>query len=266
MLLQSEDSEAGKIYEGLTYSVQQCEMYYYMVTSALDFCIDVAENQSEETQKFFEYTSSQWSGQTIVVVVDKQKGKSVYQTKMYYIYGDNVNYSNIVNNEDAIMSHNYSISRNKNDGRYDFSDSKNNIVGNFLFDAPLGKAEISLNYVQEDELDLGIGKITYNTKTSLYNYTNNYLGSRRTISVSSNGVTDNLIQECLCKDYYKAMKIGYIKNEDLYVDMEKTTEEKIGTSNSGDRYGFEVLYTNTSDISGEKTKVNPYGIFPELLK
>ena len=103
MLLQSEDSEAGKIYEGLTYSVQQCEMYYYIVTSALDFCIDVAENQSEETQKFFEYTSSQWSGQTIVVVVDKQKGKSVYQTKMYYIYGDNVNYSNIVNNEDAII-------------------------------------------------------------------------------------------------------------------------------------------------------------------
>lgn len=264
-LEEGEDNEAISIYQNMSLMTSICEINYYMAISALDFCIDIAENQSEETTKFFEYAPDQSSGQKIAIIVDKQKGKSVYKTQLYMVYGNDVNFNDIINNQEPSYLHNYSISRNKTDGKYDFSDSKNDINGNLLFNAAAGKMEMILNYVQQDETPTGeVGEITFNTKTFLYNYTNNALGSRRIITVTSNGVSSNIIQESLCKDYYKAMKIGSVKNEEEYVDMEKTNENLIGVSNKGDGYGFNVLYTHATDLSGEITTIVPYGIFPSL--
>lgn len=228
--------------------------HYYSVVSAMDFCVDVAENQSEETQKIYEYDIDDQIG---VVVVNKQKGKSIYAVKMYIVNSEQINYDELLKQEPA-QTFNYTVSKNKTTSTYDFSDSKNNINGSYLFDASKGKMEMTLNFLLKSQF----AQIVYNSKILICNYTNDIVSCRKIVSTTNNGAKSDVVEEFLLEDYYKSAKLGTIKNSDEYVNLEKTTKEQIAVDTAGDGYGFKILYTNTSDAVGEKLLINPYGIFP----
>ena len=255
-----EDAEMSTYFGTMRSMVGEAVDIYYTLISAMDFCLEVAESATavNETQKIYEYKNEYNSGENFVVVVSKPKGKSVYTSKMYVVNGT-VNYDQLASTT-PVLTNVYTIAKDKTSGMYEFTETENDASGEFLFNNKKGKLYFSIEF----EITDSFGTINYVTEANLYNYKNNVLGGRILTSLTYGGKTETLVQEYLCKEYYKKSKLGTVKNTALYVDLEQTEEVSIAASNAGDGYGFEMIYDAQSDLSAPQSLIESYGIFPEL--
>lgn len=240
-------------------SVGEAEMY--SVVSAMDFCYEINDNSSNDdyvvpTQKIYEYKSTYQNNSTVIVIVNKQKGKQVYTCDMYAIMGDVYDYEELITGP-VYDSYKFSVSQNKEGANFELSDTQNDVNATFKFDKKAGILNIKMKIVEETSS----GNATINIEKNLYNYKNNVLGGRTIVNVSHNSVEQTYIQEYLGKAFEKLAKVGTVANLEEYVNMEKTEEKNIAVDNEGDKYGFKILYSSLSDVSLPTTNTEAYGLF-----
>ena len=222
-------------------------IFYYNLICSMDFCLAIKEETipSDETLKIYEFDAG---GISIVVLVSKKVGKSVYTASQHIVsrfegLDDLTDFSLIQENVFTIS---------ETGGIYNYSDTKSSIAGRFDFNKLAGKMNFTMEYKSED------GKFTVNN--TFYHYVNGVLGGRQLVDYELEGTKTNYIMEYLCSDFNKALKMGTIKDHRLYVDMEASESNRIGVSNSGDNYGFAAII----DASGTDvvTTTKTYGLFP----
>lgn len=257
----SQTEESLLAYMVLSTMVLQGQDIMISVASAMDFCIGIAEEEisSETTQKIYEYTPSYVETQSnkMIVVVDKKKGKSLYTTRLFMVAGTNTQITELLEQE-PYATYNLSISRDKSQGLYEFSDTANKISGDFKYVPNSGKMLINMDFYSSF---MG-GEQKFEIAYELYSYQNSCVGGRIISKTLFGGNYSGLVYEFFSKPFAKKSKLGFIKDDKLILDLTQIDEEDIATANSGDSYGYSVAYENTSDLEKPKTTVKTYGIFP----
>lgn len=234
--------------------------YGYSLISAMDYCINVAENpgDSSMSQGIYEYGSDYAqiidSNGKLIVIVSKAVGKNNVFTSTVYYAEPNQTLSDLKDGAVEGIDYSYTISRNRSEGIYEFSDSAKDISGSFAYDKAQGHMTIQLSYKLSS-----IGQ-TVNVEMNLYNYVNGVLGFRMITSTKMYNTNISCIYEFISKPFIKNAKVGYVRNEKDYYDMTQCEESQIGVVGVGDKSGYTIKYQNTSDTTPANIIVNKYGL------
>lgn len=214
------------------------------VIAMMDFATFVVESETAttETSRIYEYKFSNSTPDSIIVFVSKVKNKQIYNCKTYVEEFTPESFSDVLDGEPD-LTHSFNVDVDKDSGVYEFSDSDNGTDGTFYYNKYEGEMSVMVQTIlYSEEQVVGVLALSYN----FCNYKHG-VGGRGLITYSSEDATQKYIQEFYSKDFYKKAKFGLVKNEQLYLDMEKTTEQEIASKNDGDARGFTVLYNNTDD-------------------
>jgi len=232
------------------------------VVSAMDFCMAIAEEEisSDTTQKVYHYEAENLGLQSekSIVMVEKKKGKSLYTTKEYTVQqGEELQLSELAEQQPN-STYNLSVSRDKSQGLYEFSDSANKISGDFKYQKNSGKFIINISFYTnsfgpEQKFDVCF---------ELYAYENKTVGGRMTTKTTLSAKNETFVYEFLSKPFQKKSKMGIVKDPKLMLDLTQITEDDFAKANEGDLYGYSVTYDNQIDTQDPKTTVKHYGIFP----
>lgn len=230
------------------------------VSSALDFCMAISDEEisNDTTQKIYEYSydETELQAQKAVVIVDKKKGKSLYAAKQYEVMSE-YEISELINQEPK-SSFDFSISKDKTKNLYEFSDTKNKISGDFKYEKSSGVMLVNISFYSSA---LGTEQ-KYDISLEFYNYQNQTIGGRIITKSLWSGQSATFIYEFLSKPFAKKAKVGIVRDPKLMLDLTQVEESDVAKYNSGDSYGFNVIYENEKD-SITNTIVKPYGMIPK---
>lgn len=235
------DSSLKNSYETYLNIFDSMNLPSYTLVSAMDFCIEIVEDKSEQIQKIYEYS---YGNENVLVIANKVNNNGKFWVEVYLGLSD---VSDTINVQ-PYVSATYEISKQKNSGyNYTAKINEDEFVGEFLFNNDLGKMQFTIKYKEASGAEFS---------ASLFNYRGNVLGGRFYITEESSNQSTKMVREFLSKDFYKQAKIGIVEDQDLYVDMENTRAELIGATNSGDKTGFTIIYDNSK--TDQKILVSAY--------
>ena len=205
----------------------------------------------------YEFTPTLYSSQSeykYCIVVDKSKTKSIY-TANFYITNINKTFKDLQSQEPE-QTNKFTISRNKNEGLYEFSSPESSASGKFNYNQKRIKCEIEYKATWLST------EAIFKQTLDICNYKNDIIGARSLMSTSASGQVHNSVYEFLSKDFYKSAKIGAVKDSKVYPGLTAVEEGRVGVDNAGDKYGFKVVYDNQSSLTPETANTLEYGLFP----
>lgn len=231
------------------------------ISCAVDFCAGVRDGTESSSSKLYENLPQNGGSKQFIRVKKKSKKDSVFETELYSCTRDS-EFADVVNSYTP-TNYSFTIVPDNNSNKFTISYT---LDGGKCSAVVEYNANNGLYNIEINRYNSLLSENAIETKIELCNYKNNTEGARCTVAYqATDGSQRNLIFEYLNKDYYQRAKFGYIKDSSQYVKLTATEEENIGAVNSGDDYGYSVVYNNQPDAqegSASERSLEPYGIFP----
>lgn len=240
-------------------SIYDSEEYAICIVSAMDYCMQILQNNSGDAFKAYEYNNIGIKDKAFVIV-NKNKGENIFRVKFYEMASGSTLTDAM--EEDPSVSYNFEISLDKANEKYNFKEKLSNSTGWFWYNP--NKSTLKMSFTYKTLLN-----IVQQVDIYAYGYTNNIYSGRIVTNQNYEGRNLSVVCEFLNVPFCISLKIGLIKKLDEYVNLEKTTVDKIAVTNAGDAFGFTLVSdsrTGQVNDDNQEFEVVPvfkgYGIFP----